>query len=379
MNHLIHASLRNATAIGLGSACLYALAGHHDCYADSPSPGPAPSAVVVAAAEAPYEPAPAEVIAVYKTDLAPAAGIWVQDAEYGWVWIPRARPADWYPYSVGHWVNTDCGWYWVAEGDEAEWGLITYHYGCWHRHLRLGWIWVPGTLWAPAWVSWRWGGGYCGWAPIPPRIGRLGICSAREIDRRVTADQYVYVEARWVGEPGVCSHRIRPDATVFNRTANITRITVVNGRAVNRGADVAEIERASNRKYGQAKFAEAASAAEAHRAREQGRPVFYNPPAVAKADAARRARVSPREAAPQEKGAQQPEHRPIQGKAAQPPAAAHERGSRNPAANNAEKAAPPAQPRAPEEAPKAKHDDDAKADKAGKVAGKDSGKGASKR
>ena len=31
-----------------------------------------------------------------------------------------------------------------------------------------GWVWVPGTVWAPAWVSWRYGGGYVGWAPLPP-------------------------------------------------------------------------------------------------------------------------------------------------------------------------------------------------------------------
>jgi hypothetical protein len=32
----------------------------------------------------------------------------------------------------------------------------------------LGWVWVPGTRWAPAWVSWRSGDGYYGWAPLPP-------------------------------------------------------------------------------------------------------------------------------------------------------------------------------------------------------------------
>ena len=31
-----------------------------------------------------------------------------------------------------------------------------------------GWVWVPGYTWAPAWVSWRYGDGYAGWAPLPP-------------------------------------------------------------------------------------------------------------------------------------------------------------------------------------------------------------------
>ncbi|MCY1060360.1 hypothetical protein OV142_35060 [Nannocystis sp. SCPEA4] len=29
-------------------------------------------------------------------------------------------------------------------------------------------MWVPGEVWAPAWVDWRWGGGYVAWAPLPP-------------------------------------------------------------------------------------------------------------------------------------------------------------------------------------------------------------------
>ncbi|HEX4138962.1 MAG TPA: DUF6600 domain-containing protein, partial [Candidatus Methylacidiphilales bacterium] len=29
-------------------------------------------------------------------------------------------------------------------------------------------VWVPGYTWAPAWVSWRYGDGYVGWAPLPP-------------------------------------------------------------------------------------------------------------------------------------------------------------------------------------------------------------------
>ncbi|HYY51464.1 MAG TPA: DUF6600 domain-containing protein, partial [Myxococcales bacterium] len=28
--------------------------------------------------------------------------------------------------------------------------------------------WIPGTVWAPAWVSWRYGAGYVGWCPLGP-------------------------------------------------------------------------------------------------------------------------------------------------------------------------------------------------------------------
>ena len=51
----------------------------------------------------------------------------------------------------------------------ASWGVVTYHYGRWYEDPREGWVWVPGSTWAPAWVSWREGGGYCGWALRPVR------------------------------------------------------------------------------------------------------------------------------------------------------------------------------------------------------------------
>src|SRR5690606_3356237 len=43
-----------------------------------------------------------------------------------------------------------------------------YHYGRWYDDDRLGWCWVPGRNWAPAWVTWRRGDRHVGWAPLPP-------------------------------------------------------------------------------------------------------------------------------------------------------------------------------------------------------------------
>jgi len=95
-----------------------------------------------------------------------AHGRWVDTPEYGTVWIPHAaQQAGWRPYAYGHWAYTDYGWTWVS--DEA-WGWAPYHYGRWTWYASHGWVWVPGTTWAPAWVVWRWGGGYAGWAPMPP-------------------------------------------------------------------------------------------------------------------------------------------------------------------------------------------------------------------
>jgi hypothetical protein len=98
-----------------------------------------------------------------------AFGRWIPHQHWGEVWIPARRAADWRPYRTGRWVYTDeWGWYWIAAAEEADWGWATYHYGRWAFDRQLGWVWIPGDEWAPAWVIWRHGGGYAGWAPLPP-------------------------------------------------------------------------------------------------------------------------------------------------------------------------------------------------------------------
>src|SRR5262249_1127373 len=44
----------------------------------------------------------------------------------------------------------------------------TFHYGRWGYGLGVGWFWVPGFVWAPAWVSWRYSPGFVCWAPYAP-------------------------------------------------------------------------------------------------------------------------------------------------------------------------------------------------------------------
>jgi hypothetical protein len=96
-------------------------------------------------------------------------GTWVQDPTYGTIWVPNAVEvgSDFAPYqSAGHWAVDDAGeWIWVSDYD---WGYIPFHYGRW---VWAGsyWGWIPGRLYAPAWVTWRVGDdGYIGWAPLPP-------------------------------------------------------------------------------------------------------------------------------------------------------------------------------------------------------------------
>jgi hypothetical protein len=117
-----------------------------------------------------YDPQAAEP---FEGTLAPY-GSWTDDPDYGRVWepSPAAVGEDFSPYaSNGNWVLTEYGWTWSSGWD---WGWAPFHYGRWTVLGNQRWGWIPGTIWGPAWVSWRAGGGYVGWAPLPPRQMMIG-------------------------------------------------------------------------------------------------------------------------------------------------------------------------------------------------------------
>ena len=92
-------------------------------------------------------------------------GRWIETPEYGTVWQPIRVASDWQPYRYGRWAWTDAGWAWVSD---ESFGWAVYHYGRWGFAPELGWYWVPGRVWAPAWVEWRFGDRYAGWCPLGP-------------------------------------------------------------------------------------------------------------------------------------------------------------------------------------------------------------------
>src|SRR5512140_3467967 len=100
---------------------------------------------------------------VFYEQLSPY-GTWAYVAPYGRVWIP-AVGYGWRPYYYGRWVLTDWGWTFASDD---PWGWAAYHYGRWNWGVGLGWYWIPGTVWGPAWVSWRYGGGFVTWCPLGP-------------------------------------------------------------------------------------------------------------------------------------------------------------------------------------------------------------------
>ncbi|MCB1058163.1 MAG: FecR domain-containing protein [Acidobacteria bacterium] len=87
-------------------------------------------------------------------------GSWVR-VEDRVAWRPRAAD-DWRPYWKGRWVYTPAGMTWVSY---EPWGWVPYHYGTWDYSPVYGWLWYPGSRFAPAYVTWYWGDGYAAWVP----------------------------------------------------------------------------------------------------------------------------------------------------------------------------------------------------------------------
>lgn len=89
-------------------------------------------------------------------------GRWVFASSYGWTWRPYVS-VGWRPYNNGYWHRGRSGaLIWVSY---EPWGWVPYHYGRWAHDPGYGWVWLPGSGYAPAWVYWWYGAGYIGWAP----------------------------------------------------------------------------------------------------------------------------------------------------------------------------------------------------------------------
>src|SRR5207248_3283991 len=117
------------------------------------------------------------------------------------------------------------------------------------------WCWVPGYEWGPAWVSWRTGGNYVGWAPPPPEGGGEIVYESRPITGRADVDfgigpgYYNFIDVRFIGEPVLRGHFYPYDQNVvyINNTVNVTNITYNNSVVYNYGPDYAVLSRYSTR------------------------------------------------------------------------------------------------------------------------------------
>jgi len=91
-------------------------------------------------------------------------GEWVYvDETSSWCWRPTGVSVEWRPYYQGRWGAYAGGMTWISD---EPWGYVTYHHGRWGWGASLGWYWIPGVFYSPAWVAWNTYDSYFGWAPL---------------------------------------------------------------------------------------------------------------------------------------------------------------------------------------------------------------------
>jgi hypothetical protein len=173
-------------------------------------------------------------------------GDWVRlDGRY--VFVPARRDRGWRPYTVGRWVYADdLGWTWASD---EPFGWATYHYGRWGFSSDIGWYWVPGTRWAPAWVSWRRSNDHVVWAPLPPTAGD-GISVSISIGS--VPDYY------WIAVPTAnfldadlrvrIVYNERERRRIVRNTRDAGSVRIRNNIVVNNAIDITVIERESGKK-----------------------------------------------------------------------------------------------------------------------------------
>lgn len=176
----------------------------------------------------------------FYNDLAPY-GRWMNNAQYGSVWLPNVGP-DFHPYmSNGNWVMTNYGNTWVSD---FAWGWAPFHYGRWFLDDYYGWAWVPGYEWAPAWVSWRNGGGYYGWAPLGPGMN-IGI----NISINIPSPWWIFVPQRYYMTNRWHNYRVPHNrvTTIYNQTTIINNYYNQDNRVYSYGPRREEIVQVTRR------------------------------------------------------------------------------------------------------------------------------------
>jgi hypothetical protein len=171
-------------------------------------------------------------------------GQWVQDPDYGYVWIADAGPGFRPYYTRGHWVMTSYGSMWVSD---YSWGWAPFHYGRWAYSSYYGWVWIPDTEWGPAWVSWRSGGDYYGWAPLGPGVS---ISLTFGMGYNAPYDWWVFVPSRYCFSPTFYNYRIAPErnVTYINNTTIINNAYVNNNVTYAAGPPIRDVEKATGKK-----------------------------------------------------------------------------------------------------------------------------------
>lgn len=128
-------------------------------------------------------------------------GEWHYHDLLGYVWQPHMNnyypSSPWRPMVFGYWSEVSSQLFWVPD---EPWGWVPYHLGVWHWDKQKGWLWIPGSAFAPAWVQWNFffGGSLFAWHPLSiyhwfPRNLR-GAFAYEHIDQEMRAEYNYYAQ-----------------------------------------------------------------------------------------------------------------------------------------------------------------------------------------
>lgn len=274
------------------------------------APAPAPVAPAPAIASAPVvPPAPTQYVAAppttvvvvqpppsseatqFYSSLAPY-GTWMNDSELGWCWQPQVAVfrSDWRPYGDrGRWLYSDVGWYWQSD---YSWGWAPFHYGRWTQHHRIGWVWTPDSLWGPAWVTWRYTDGYCGWAPLPhhavfdPGIGLFyrGSHVSIGFDFGLSWNHFTFIGSDRFCDSSPRAHYLPASRVqnIYQQTTVINNYTTSNTTIINNGIPASHIPAVARQEVRKVSVQEWNPATQTHiapdRIQQSGAtPVIYRP------------------------------------------------------------------------------------------------------
>src|SRR4029453_7805222 len=107
-----------------------------------------------------------------------------------------------------------------------------------------------------AWVSWRTGGNYVGWGPLPPAwppgegVYQMPPISGHlDVQFGIGPPYYNFIDMRFIGEPVLIGHYYpyRENIVYIDNTVNVTNITYNNSVVYNYGPDYAGLSRYSTR------------------------------------------------------------------------------------------------------------------------------------
>jgi hypothetical protein len=119
----------------------------------------------------------------------------------------------------------------------------------------LGWVWLPGNVYSPAWVEMRENDSYIAWAPVPPGVYIVNDAVPVTV---INEDRYTVVEKKSFIEPSVYKYRYQvvenKNKIMIKEMTKTDGVMIKNKTVINKGPDVASIEKVTGKKIEQVKI-----------------------------------------------------------------------------------------------------------------------------